>query len=293
MIEIKPTDIPKPRLHQYILGGVAPRPIAFASTIDEKGIPNLSPFSFYNAFGINPTTLIFSPSRRGRDNTTKHTYENLKKVPEVVINAVSWEITEQMSLSSTEYPEGTNEFVKAGLTMVDSMMIRPYRVKESPIQFECKVREIVETGTGGGAGNLVISEILLIHLDENILDEKGMIDPEKARLVGRLGANYYCKAFGDALFEVEKPLQKLGIGIDQLPGAIRESTILTGNDLAKLANTERLPSEVELKEFLSRSEVKAWLAESGNDESSKHLKARELLEQGKTKDALNFLMLGL
>ena len=292
MIDIKPSDMPRPKLHQYILGGVAPRPIAFASTVDEEGRPNLSPYSFYNAFGINPTTLIFSPSRRGRDNTTKHTYDNLKKVPEVVINAVTWDIVEQMSLSSTEYPEGTNEFVKSGLTMQGSDMIRPFRVKESPVQFECKVREIIETGSEGGAGNLVVCEILIMHIDEAILDEGGGIDPHKAKLVGRLGANYYTKAFGDAIFEVEKPLAKLGIGVDGLPEEIRNSTVLTGNDLGKLGNTEALPSEEEIKEFGEQKWVKEWFSSNRDDVSVRHKKARELLGAGMVSDALKFLLSG-
>ncbi len=292
MIDIKPSDIPLPQLHQYILGGVAPRPIAFASTVDEQGRPNLSPYSFYNAFGVNPTTLVFSPSRRGRDNTTKHTYDNVKKVPEVVINAVNWDIVEQMSLSSTEYPEGTNEFVKAGLTMQKSDRVRPFRVKESPVQFECKVREIIETGSEGGAGNLVICEILIMHIDEGILDEGGRIDPYKAKLVGRLGANYYTKAFGDAIFEVEKPLAKLGIGVDGLPEEIRNSTVLTGNDLGKLGNTEALPSEEELKEFGEQKWVKEWFASNRDDVSVRHKKARELLDAGMVSDALKFLLSG-
>lgn len=291
MKEINPNEIPLPKLHQYILGSVAPRPIAFASTVDKDGNPNLSPFSFYNAFGINPTTLIFSPSRRGRDNTTKHTYENLKAIPEVVINAVTYNIVEQTSLASTEYPEGVNEFVKAGLTMQESVMIRPFRVKESPVQFECKVRQIIETGSGGGAANLIIAEILLIHIDEEILDSNGMIDPNKAKLVGRLGGNYYCKVFGDALFEVEKPLQKLGIGIDSLPRDIKKSAILTGNDLGRLANTESLPTAEEIEIFYQQEWVRDWFTKHGADTGSQHKRAKELLEEGRVWDALRFLMI--
>jgi flavin reductase (DIM6/NTAB) family NADH-FMN oxidoreductase RutF len=291
MLKIIPGELPQPKLHQYMLGGVAPRPIAFASTIDNEGNPNLSPFSFYNAFGVNPTTLIFSPSRRGRDNTTKHTYENVKEVPEVVINAVTWPIVEQTSLASTEYPKNVNEFVKAGLTMVPSEYIKPFRVKESPVQIECRVREVIETGDQGGAANLVICEIVVMHIDEDILTGDGMIDPEKAMFVGRLGGNYYCKAFGDALFEVEKPLAKLGIGIDNLPKDIRESTVLTGNELGKLGNTEALPLSSELEEFKKQVWVKEWVEKRAKSYMENHEKAAELIRQGRAADALKLLMI--
>lgn len=204
-MQIDPTDIAVPKLHHLILGAVAPRPIALASTLDKYGNPNLSPFSFFNAFGVNPTTLIFSPSRRGRDNTTKDTYENVKKVPEVVINVVTKELVELANLSSTEFPPKVNEFLETGLTMVPSMKVKPFRVKESPVQFECKVRQVIETGDKGGAGNLVICEILMIHVDDSILDEHGVIDPNKIRLVGRMGGDHYVEAFGPALFDLKKP----------------------------------------------------------------------------------------
>jgi flavin reductase (DIM6/NTAB) family NADH-FMN oxidoreductase RutF len=188
-----------------ILGAVAPRPIAFASTIDKDGNPNLSPFSFFNAFGVNPTTLIFSPSRRGRDNTTKDTYENVKEVPEVVINVVTKDLVELANLSSTEWPSDINEFQETGLTMEPSVKVKPFRVKESPVQMECKVRQVIETGTGGGSANLVICEILILHVDEAVLDENGVIDPNKIRLVGRLGGDHYVDAFGQGLFSLKKP----------------------------------------------------------------------------------------
>ena len=186
-------------------GAVAPRPIAFASTIDKDGKPNLSPFSFYNAFGTNPPILVFSPSRRGRDNTTKHTYENVKEVPEVVINVVNFEMVRQVSDASAEFPKGVNEFEMVGFTMQKSDLVRPFRVKESPVQFECRVLQVIETGTGGGAGNLVICEILRMHVNPGILDESGRIDPHRIDLVGRLGRNFYVRASGDAIFEVAKP----------------------------------------------------------------------------------------
>jgi flavin reductase (DIM6/NTAB) family NADH-FMN oxidoreductase RutF len=286
MIKIDPAHTPNQKVHQLMLGAIAPRPIAFASTIDEEGNPNLSPFSFFNAFGVNPTTLIFSPSRRGRDNTTKHTYENLKKIPEVVINVVTYAMVEQASLASTEYPRGVNEFVKSGFTPVPSETIKPFRVKESPVQFECKVRQIIETGDQGGAANLVICEINLIHMDEVVLDENGKVDPNKIDLVGRMGGDYYCRASGDSLFTVEKPLQKLGIGIDSLPEKIRYSAMLSGNELGKMGNLEQLPGMEEIAEFISASDNK-----NGElDVAELYTRAKALLADNKVKDALILLM---
>lgn len=200
-----PESMSVPGFHHLMLGAVAPRPIAFASTMDAGGRPNLSPFSFYNAFGANPPLLVFSPSRRGIDNTTKHTYDNVKEVPEVVINAVTYAMVRQASDASADFPKGVNEFDKVGLTMVPSDLVRPFRVKESPVQMECRVLQVIETGTGPAAGNLVICQILRVHVDPAILDEKGRIDPHKADLVGRLGGDYYVRASGSALFELPKP----------------------------------------------------------------------------------------
>jgi len=281
-MHIDPKEIAVQKLHQYILGAVAPRPIAFASTLDKKGNPNLSPFSFFNVFGVNPTTLIFSPSRRGRDNSTKDTYENVKDVPEVVINVVTREIVQQASLSSTEYPEDVNEFLKSGLTMLPSVKVRPFRVKESPVQFECKVREVIETGDQGGAGNLVICEILMIHLDDAVLDEHGQIDPDKIRLVGRMGADHYCEAFGQAIFDVKKPLVKMGVGVDQLPDHIRLSTVLSGNDLGQLANIEFLPDDDSID--------KAREINANKSDETVHQTAKSLIAEDKIEEALAILM---
>ena len=246
MHKIIPGDIPHPKLHQYLLSGIAPRPIALASTIDAEGRPNLSPFSFFNVFGVNPATLIFSPSRRGRDGSTKNTLENIRVVPEVVINVVTYEMVNQVSLASTEYPAGVDEFLKAGFSKVPSEIIKPFRVMESPVQLECRVRDLIETGSGGGAANLVICDIVMVHISETILGEDGAIDQNKIRLVGRMGKDFYVKAFGEALFEVEKPLRQIGIGIDALPDFIRLSKVLTGNELGLLGNLERMPSEEEI-----------------------------------------------
>tara|TARA_B100000795_G_scaffold92606_1_gene67703 strand:+ start:2901 stop:3728 length:828 start_codon:yes stop_codon:yes gene_type:complete len=240
MKTIDPKAVSTGQLHGYMLGAVTPRPIAFASTIDAEGNINLSPFSFFNVFSANPPIMIFSPARRGRDNTTKHTYENVLQVKEVVINIVNYDIVQQMSLSSTEYAQGVNEFEKAGLTPLASQTITPPRVAESPVQFECKVNEVISLGTQGGAGNLVICEVLKMHIDEAILDADGKIDPVKLDAVSRMGGNWYGRA-KEGMFEVPKPLSTLGIGFDQLPKAVSTSKFLTGNDLAILANVEVLP----------------------------------------------------
>ncbi|WP_343689819.1 flavin reductase family protein [Chitinophaga sp.] len=240
-MQIIPGQVTTAVLQGYLQGAIAPRPICFASTIDKEGRPNLSPFSFFNIFGTNPATLIFSPSRRVRDNTTKHTLENLYEVKEVVINMVNYAMVQQTSLASCEYPKAVNEFEKAGFTPLAAEKVRPFRVQESPVQIECIVRQIIETGTEGGAGNLVICEPVLIHIKDEVLNEKGAIDPHKLDLVARMGGDYYCRASGDAVFEVAKPNTALGIGIDALPAHIRNSKILTGNHLGQLANVHEQP----------------------------------------------------
>ena len=223
MLSIDPKDISTGTLHGYLLGAVAPRPIAFASTMDADGNPNLSPFSFFNVFGSNPPIMVFSPARRVRDNTTKHTLENILATKEVVINMVNYDIVQQMSLSSTEYPEGINEFEKAGFSMLPSDKIKPFRVAESPVQFECKVQDVVFTGTEGGAGNLIICEVVKIHISETVLDEKGAIDQYKIDLVARAGGSYYSRA-RDGFFEIAKPISTLGIGIDAMETAMRRGS---------------------------------------------------------------------
>lgn len=287
MLTIDPKELPVAKLHGYLLGAVAPRPIAFASTIDEEGNPNLSPFSFFNVFSANPPILIFSPARRGRDNTTKHTYENVKLVKECVINVVNYDMVHQASLASVEYPKGVNEFEKAGFTMLASEMVKPFRVKESPAQFECIVKDVVELGTGGGAGNLVICEVVKIHLDENILDENGRIDPVKIDLVSRMGGDWYSRA-KSGLFEVAKPNEKLGIGYDQIPSDIRLSKHLTGNHLGQLGNVQALPDETSVNEY-KLTELADLFIEFENDaaqlESKLHQRAAELLNNGQVQDA--------
>lgn len=249
MKTIDPKNTPTSIVHSQLLAAVAPRPIAFASTIDKNGNVNLSPYSFFNVFSAKPPIAIFSPARRVRDNTIKHTLENVLETGEVVINIVNYAMVQQMSLASTEYPKGVNEFVKAGFTELASEMVKPPRVKEAPVQLECKVKQVIELGQEAGAGNLVICEILLIHINEDVLDDKGLIDQHKIDLVARMGYNWYCRASGNSLFEVPKPLTTLGIGVDAMPEHIRKSKYLTGNHLGMLGNIEQLPDETSVNEF--------------------------------------------
>lgn len=293
MRSFTPSDLSVAHLHGILLGSIGPRPIAFASTINSDGKVNLSPFSFFNVFSANPPILIFSPARRGRDNTTKHSFENAKDHREVVINIVSYPIVQQMSLSSTEYPEGVNEFEKAGLTELPSVVVKPPRVKESPVQFECKVNNIVELGKEGGAGNLIICEVVKVHVRADLLDEELRIDQTKIDTVGRMGGNYYARAHGDALFEVAKPLRTMGIGVDQIPSEIRNSTTLTGNDLGILGNVEELPNETDVNEYrlTELSDLFVEMEDAPHDlEKRLHEKAHALLSSGQVNEAWMTLM---
>ena len=275
MLSIDPKEISPAKLQGYLQSAVAPRPIAFASTLDLNGNPNLSPFSFFNVFSSNPPILIFSPARRVRDNTIKHTLINAQNTNEVVINIVNYDIVQQMSLSSTEYPDGVNEFEKAGFTMLPSDIVKPFRVAESPVQFECRINDIIALGDQGGAGNLVICEVLKIHIDEKVLDENGMIDQHKIDLVSRMGGNWYSRS-NMGMFEVPKPLTTLGIGVDAIPEEIKKSPIFDGNDLGMLGNIEALPSKEEVSIFVEQNfKVKGIL--SGDDVLKQHQKAKEYL----------------
>lgn len=288
MLSIDPKTLPVQKLHQYLLGAVGPRPIAFASTVDAEGNANLAPFSFFNVFSANPPILIFSPARSGRTNETKDTYKNVKVIPEVVINVVNYDIVHQMSLASSPYAPGVSEFEKAGFTALDSDLIKPKRVGESPVQFECKVNEVVELGHEGGAGNLIICEVVKIHINEAVLDENGSIDQFKIDLVSRMGGNWYCRADKKSMFEITKPITTCGIGFDQLPLDIKQSTVLTGNDLGHLAGIEELPNETDVNEYklLELSELFVSLEnEPKNLEIALHLKAKELLEKNQLRDA--------
>jgi flavin reductase (DIM6/NTAB) family NADH-FMN oxidoreductase RutF len=277
MLTIDPKELPIPKLHHYLLGAIGPRPIAFASTIDAAGIPNLSPFSFFNVFSANPPIMIFSPARSGRTGATKNTLDNVKEVREVVINVVNHEIVQQMSLSSSPYDSSIDEFVKAGLTPLSSDNIKPFRVKESPVQFECKVNEIVELGQNGGAGNLVICEVVKIHINESVLDENEMIDQHKIDLVSRMGGNWYCRADENSMFEIQKPITTIGIGVDQIPEDIRSSSILSGNDLGLLGGVEAIPSQQEINEY-------------SPSEGEKDVVAKSLLAKGEILNAWKTLL---
>lgn len=282
---VNPKDVSTGTFHHYMLGVVAPRPIAFASTVDSKGNVNLSPYSFFNAFGANPATLIFSPARRVRDNTTKHTLENIYETKEVVINIVNYPIVEQMSLSSTEYDKGVNEFIKSGLTEEPSVKIKPPRVKEAPAAFECIVKQVIETGTEGGAGNLIICEVVLAHFNEDILDENGRVDTRKADLVARMGGNWYCRANGNALFEIEKPVKNKGIGVDAMPEVVRNSSILTGNNLGRLGNIEKLPEDAEIVSFRKNKAIQDLLKNEESLEENLHRLAQNYLENNQLNEA--------
>ncbi len=279
-------------LHDLLLGAVAPRPIALASTVDAQGHVNLSPFSFFNIFSTNPVILVFSPSRRARDRTTKHTLENILETREVVINTVSRAMAEQVSLASSEYPREVNEFEKAGFTAIRSEQVRPPRVKESPVSFECRVQEVKVLGTEGGSGNLVICEVVRMHVQDSLLDPAGKIDPLKADYVARMGDDYYCHVHAGSIFKLPKPGQPVGIGIDQLPPEIRNSPVLSGSNLAQLAGVSHPPSPIEAAEFATQ--FSGDLAVRGSHAerlAARHRYAQTLLDKGDIKTAWLVLMI--
>ena len=288
MLSLDPKELPVPKLHHYLLGAIGPRPIAFASTLDKDGNANLAPFSFFNVFSANPPILIFSPARSGRTNTTKDTYKNVKEVPECVINIVNYDIVEQMSLASSPFEHGVSEFEKSGLTPLPSDIVKPFRVKESPVQLECKVNEVIELGNEGGAGNLVICEIVKIHIAEEVLDDNQMIDQQKIDLVARMGGNWYCRADKNSMFEITKPITSIGIGYDNIPEDIKQSQVLTGNDLGKLAGIEELPNETDVNEYklIELSEIFVSLEDEPVElELTLHRRAQELLKENKLEEA--------
>ena len=288
MISIEPKDISLPKLQGLLQGAIAPRPIALASTLSNKGKPNLSPFSFFNLFSINPPLLVFSPLIKTSDTTSKHTLNNCKTTREVVINVVNYDIVQQMSLASSDYPEGVNEFLKSGLTQIPSEMVKPYRVAESPVQFECKVTEIIAIGKEGGAGNLILCEVVKIHLNQCILDENNAIDPQKIDLISRMNGDWYSRA-NMGLFSVEKPLQTLGIGVDRIPEFILKSPVFNGNDLGKLGNINSLPTNEEIDIFVRQNfSVKGVL--SSDDVQKIHLKVKEYLDKNDALSAWKLLL---
>lgn len=295
MLTINTAELSPAQLQNYMQYAIAPRPICFATTVDQAGNVNLSPFSFFNMFSTNPPLCIFSPARRVRDNTTKHTLENVLEVKECVINIVNYAMVQQTSLASTEYAKGINEFEKAGFTMLPSQQVKPPRVAEAPVQMECVVREVIHLGANPGAGNLILAEVKLIHIREEILDEDGKIDQAKIDLVARLGGDWYCRVTPESLFKVAKPLTTLGIGVDALPKAVRNSKVLTGNDLGMLGNIEHLPADEEIDAIKNDSEVKeifdATIGDATNRERELHELARQWLSKGNVNDALKVVLL--
>lgn len=295
MVTINVADLKTVDLHSYMQYAIAPRPICLASTMDAEGNINLSPFSFFNMFSSNPPVCIFSPSRRVRDNTTKHTLQNLHEVPECVINIVNYDMVQQVSLASVEYPKGVNEFIKSGLTPLPSQLVKPPRVAESPVQMECVVKQIIPLGDQGGAGNLILAEVKLIHVSEHILDESGQIDQLKVDHVARLGGDWYCRVTPDNLFKVLKPNIHIGIGVDALPRHVRLSAVLTGNDLGVLGNLTTIPGDMEVAEHAATDAIKeildATIGDSHTRELQLHLKAKQLIAEGKPMEALMTLLI--
>ena len=295
MLALKLSDLLPVEMQDYLQYAIAPRPICLASTVDAAGNINLSPFSFFNMFSTNPPVCVFSPARRVRDNTTKHTLENLHEIPECVINIVNYDMVQQVSLSSVEYAKGINEFTKSGLTMLPSDLVKPPRVAESPVQFECVVNDIISLGETAGAGNLIIAEIKLMHINEAVLGADGKIDQLKMDHVARLGGDWYCRVTPDNLFTVAKPNRNMGIGVDAIPFAIRNSKILTGNNLGQLGNVETLPTDEVIDAYVQLPEIKELLDATIGDiqtrETQLHLKAKELLEAGKVEDAWKILLI--
>jgi hypothetical protein len=291
MLTIHLSTLTPAQTQSYLQHAIAPRPICFASTIDKEGNVNLSPFSFFNMFSANPPIVVFSPAKRVRDNTIKHTLENVMEVPEVVINMVDYDMVHQMSLSSCEYPKGTNEFLKAGFTEQQATVVKPPMVKESKIKFECKVNQVIPLGTEGGAGNLVIAEIIVMHLEESILNAEHKIDNTKIELLGRLGDHWYTRTNAASMFEVEKPNIKLGIGFDQLPETIRNSKILNGNDLGKLANVNELPViNPAFHDDKLKNIIQYYSINPEDMERELHTYAKELLQQNKVEEAWQILL---
>lgn len=295
MLTLKTSDLKPAELQNYLQYAIAPRPICFASTIDKAGNVNLSPYSFFNLFSSNPPICVFSPARRVRDNSTKHTLENILEVPECVINIVNYEMVQQTSLASTEYPKGVNEFVKAGFTELKSELVRPPRVAEAPVQLECVVNQVIPLGEGPGAGNLVLAEIKLIHIQDEILDDQGKIDQAKIDLVARLGGDWYCRVGADNLFSVAKPIAQLGMGMDALPAAIKSSTILTANNLAALANEETMPSAEAVESIQTQADVKevldATIGDSNTRNTQLQILAKSYLDRGEVAAAWKILLL--
>lgn len=297
MLSIKPGDIPIPKLHEHLLGAVAPRPIAFASTIDKEGNVNLAPFSFFNCFGSNPPTLIFSPARSGRTGATKHTHDNVLEVAECVVNIAPYSILYQMNLAAHMYPKGTDEFAKSGLTPVPSITVKPPRVAECHVQMECIVKQVIETGQGGGAGNLIICEVIMMHIDEKVLDAEGSIDPAKMDYIARLGKQFWCRVGADNIISIPgfKMANELGLGWDAMPEGILHSKYLSGNDIARVASLHAFPTPDEIAGLEKADFVHEIFSDHQNDaaglEKAIHLRAKTEIERGSLPLGFQLLML--
>ncbi len=297
MLSINPADIPLPKLHEYLLSAVAPRPIAFVSTIDKNGTANLAPFSFFNCFGSNPPTLVFSPARSGRTGATKHTHDNVLEVKECVVNIPHYDMLYQMNLAAHMYEKGVNEFSKSGLTPVESVTVKPPRVAECFVQFECEVKDVIETGQGGGAGNLVVCEVKMIHINEKVLNEEGSIDPNKMNYIARMGKQFWARIGAENIISVPgfKMANELGVGWDALPQGITHSNFLSGNDIARVASLNTFPTEEELNELRKADFVEELFSEHKNDfaalEKAIHLRAKIEIERGSLPLAFQLLML--
>lgn len=284
-------DFPTKELHQYLLGSIGPRPIAFVSTVDKDGRVNLAPFSFFNVFSAKPPVVVFSPAYSGRTGKSKNTLDNIKEVSECVINVVSYAMVKKVNLASSPYPRGINEFEKAGFTALNSEMVKPPRVKESPVQMECKVRQIIELGKEGGAGNLIIAEVILMHINDNILDNNKMIDPHKIDLVSRMNANWYCRANGDALFEIPKLDSEIVVGMDSIPEYAKKSNVFSEEDLIKLASEKELPAKEEIEIFKKTKENEIKIFSTENFYLNLCLRAKEQLDKNNVRDAWKYLLL--
>lgn len=283
MLKIDPSTTPTADMHQYLLGAVSPRPIAFASTIDENGVANLAPYSFFNCFSSNPPTLVFSSNRKVSDNTTKDTLHNVEKNKEVVICAVNYSIVRQMTIASVSFPSEVSEFEKSGLTPVKADLVKPYLVKESPVNMECRVTDIISLGDKGGAGNLIICEVLRMHIDEAILDEEQKIDPHKIDLMGRMGRAFYTRASGDSIHKIFQPVVPVTIGFDQLPDNVKTSKILTGNNLGQLAGMKTAPIESEVLALKTENKEVQEILKQENPIENLQLLAKKILDEGDEK----------
>lgn len=282
------SEIPVPKRHQYLLAAVSPRPIAFASTVDKNGNPNLAPFSFFNLMGSNPPIAVFSPALSGRDKSSKHTLDNVLETKEVVINIANYNMVQQLSLTSAPFAKGVNEFIKSGLTPIPSEMVKPFRVKESYVQMECKVLDVIKTGTEGAAGNIVICEIILMHIDDAVLDVEGKIDPYKMDYIARMGGHYYTRVNAESIFDLPQPKDDQHVGVDALPAHVRNSKILTGNNLGQLGTLAALPTDTQIKEYMENH--KEFITTINSSEEQIHQVAQNLLAENKTFDAACILL---